>query len=235
MIREAFLRGLSTRAVGRVVALVTEEPVKGPNRVAVDAGSRLGRGAVSPGPLADDWRYLFLDGVSLRVRRPSGRKQVQLLVAYGVRVDGTRQLLWFTRSSGESQAAWESLLMDQYRRGLEGRLAPVGRDRWLCQVGGGAPDRLSPRGPSMVLGPQTPQSVACGPAAGSRGHENRRPGDLSGRRRIEPRRWPRRKPSPVGGGWHTRRSSRGYSGICPSCSRSSSVRRAYGGSCGRPM
>ena len=31
--------------------------------------------------------YLFLDGVSLRVRRPSGRKQVQMLVAYGRRQD----------------------------------------------------------------------------------------------------------------------------------------------------
>jgi hypothetical protein len=33
--------------------------------------------------LSDDYVYLFLDGVSLRVRRPAGRKQVQMLVAYG--------------------------------------------------------------------------------------------------------------------------------------------------------
>jgi putative transposase len=71
--------------------------------------------------LQDEWRYLFLDGVSLRVRRPSGRKRVQLLVAYGVRADGSRQLLAFMRSQGESQAAWEGLLEDLYRRGLEGQ------------------------------------------------------------------------------------------------------------------
>ncbi len=29
-------------------------------------------------------RICFLDGVSLRVRRPTGRKRVQMLVAYGV-------------------------------------------------------------------------------------------------------------------------------------------------------
>jgi len=63
---------------------------------------------------------LFLDGVSLRVRRPSGRQRVQMLVAYGVRRDGTRQLLAFLRSSGESQSAWEGLLEDLYRRGLRG-------------------------------------------------------------------------------------------------------------------
>jgi transposase-like protein len=30
--------------------------------------------------LKDEWVYLFLDGVSLRVRRPSGRKRVQMLL-----------------------------------------------------------------------------------------------------------------------------------------------------------
>lgn len=121
LIREAFLRGLSTRAVGQVIALITDEPVS------AQTVSRLTRNldqAVAQfhqAPLTDDWRYLFLDGVSLRVRQPSGRKRVQLLVAYGVRADGTRHLLGFTRSTGESQAAWEGLLMDLYRRGLEGR------------------------------------------------------------------------------------------------------------------
>jgi transposase-like protein len=90
LIREAFLRGLSTRAVGRVVALITEEPVR------AQTVSRLTRtldhavAQFHQAPLSDDWRYLFLDGVSLRVRRPSGRKRVQLLVAYGVRADGVR-------------------------------------------------------------------------------------------------------------------------------------------------
>jgi putative transposase len=71
--------------------------------------------------LSDDYVYLFLDGVSLRVRRPSGRKQVQMLVAYGIRRDGSRHLLAFLRSQGEGQADWEALLQDLYRRGLEGR------------------------------------------------------------------------------------------------------------------
>jgi len=121
LIREAFLRGLSTRAVGRVVALLTEEPVSAQtvSRLTRDLDQAVAQ--FHQAPLTDDWRYLFLDGVSLRVRRPGGRKRVQLLVAYGIRVDGTRQLLAFVRSRGESQAAWEGLLQDLYRRGLEGR------------------------------------------------------------------------------------------------------------------
>ena len=121
LIREAFLRGLSTRAVGRVVALITEEPVSAQTVSRVTRHLDQAVAQFHQARLTDDWRYLFLDGVSLRVRRPAGRKRVQLLVAYGVRADGTRQLLAFTRSTGESQAAWEGLLQDLYRRGLEGR------------------------------------------------------------------------------------------------------------------
>ena len=121
LIREAFLRGLSTRAVGRVVALVTEEAVSAQtvSRLTRDLDQAVAQ--FHAAPLGDAWQYLFLDGVSLRVRRPSGRQRVQLLVVYGMRSDGTRQLLAFTRSQGESQAAWEGLLQDLYRRGLEGR------------------------------------------------------------------------------------------------------------------
>jgi putative transposase len=121
LIREAFLRGISTRQVGRVVALLTEEAVS------AETVSRLSRGLdrvvrqFLQTPLKEEWAYLFLDGVSLRVRRPSGRKRVQMLVADGVAADGSRRLLGFVRSQGESQAAWEGLLQDLYRRGLEGR------------------------------------------------------------------------------------------------------------------
>ena len=68
-------------------------------------------------------------GEPLRVRRPSGRKRIQLLVASGVGTAGTCQLLAVTRSQGESQAAWEGLLNDLYRRRLAGtRLALVVTD-----------------------------------------------------------------------------------------------------------
>ena len=121
LIREAFLRGISTRQVGRVVATLSGEVVS-PQTVSqltrdLDEAVRQFHQA----RLEDDWAYLFLDGVSLRVRRPGGRQRVQMLVAYGVRRDGTRQLLAFLRTRGESQADWEALLQDLYRRGLEGK------------------------------------------------------------------------------------------------------------------
>ncbi|MGH9785691.1 MAG: IS256 family transposase [Terriglobia bacterium] len=120
LIREAFLRGISTRQVGRVIAIVTGEAVSAQTVSTVTKSlDRLVR-RFHEAPLRDEWVYLFLDGVSLRVRRPAGRKRVQMLVAYGVRRDGQRRLLAFQRSSGESAAAWEGFLQSLYRRGLEG-------------------------------------------------------------------------------------------------------------------
>jgi len=121
LIREVFLRGISTRDVGRVIASATGEAVSA--QTVSNVAKSLNRVVqqFKEARLQDDWVYLFLDGVSLRVRRPAGRKRVQMLVAYGVRADGSRQLLAFLRTRGESQAAWEGFLEDLYRRGLEGK------------------------------------------------------------------------------------------------------------------
>ena len=120
LIREAFLRGISTRQVGRIVATFTGESISA-QTVSKLTGDL--DGAVRQfhrARLKDEWAYLFLDGVSLRMRRPGGRKRVHMLVAYGVKEDGTRHLLAFMRSSGESQHAWEGLLRDLHQRGLTG-------------------------------------------------------------------------------------------------------------------
>jgi putative transposase len=120
LIRQAFLRGISTRAVGRVVALLTDEPVS------AQTVSRLTRvldrevEKFHHSRLEDHWAYLILDGVWLKVRRAFGPQRVLLLVAYGVRSNGQRQLLAFVRARGESQAAWEGFLWDLQQRGLAG-------------------------------------------------------------------------------------------------------------------
>jgi len=121
LIRQAFLRGISTRQVGRVAAVITGEPVSAQT---VSKLTRVLDQAVATfhgRSLGDDWAYLFLDGVWLKVRRACGPQRVLLLVAYGVRRDGTRELLAFTRAKGESQGAWEGLLNDLFQRGLCGK------------------------------------------------------------------------------------------------------------------
>lgn len=121
LIRQAFLRGVPTRGVGPVIALVTEEAVS------AQTVSRLTRvldrqvEAFHQARLDDDWAYLILDGVWMKVRRAWGPQRVLLLVAYGVRPNGERRLLGFVRARGESQAAWEGFLQNLWARGLRGR------------------------------------------------------------------------------------------------------------------
>jgi transposase-like protein len=98
LIREAFLRGISTRQVGRVVATITGETVSAQTVSTLTRDLDEAVRQFHQARLSDDYAYLFLDGVSLRVRRPTGRKQVQMLVAYGIRRDGSRHLLAFLRS-----------------------------------------------------------------------------------------------------------------------------------------
>ncbi len=125
VIRQAFLQGISTRAVGRVVAILTDEPVS------AQTVSRLTRTLdrevekFHHAKLTDDWAYLLLDGVWMKVRRAFGPQRVLLLVAYGVRANGQRQLLAFTRARAESQSAWEGFLWDLQQRGLAGRQLQV--------------------------------------------------------------------------------------------------------------
>ena len=132
LIRESFLRGISTRQVGRVVATLTGETVSAQTVSNLTRDLDHAVKEFHQAPLKDEWAYLFLDGVNLKVRRPAGRQSVQMLVAYGVRPDGTRQLLGFLRTKGESQAHWEALLNDLYRRGLKG-------DKLLLVVTDGCP------------------------------------------------------------------------------------------------
>src|SRR5262249_58033272 len=95
LIREAFLRGISTRQVGRVVATLTGETVSAQTVSKLTRDLDQAVRQFHQARFCDDYVYLFLDGVSLRARRPGGRKRVHMLVAYGVRRDGTRHVLAF--------------------------------------------------------------------------------------------------------------------------------------------
>src|SRR6202140_2115891 len=121
MIRQAFLRGISTRGVGRVVSLLTGESVSAQtvSRLTRELDEQVEK--FHHAPVDDDWCYLMLDGVWLKVRRAFGPQKVLLLVAYGVRTDGRRQLLAFVRAKSESQAGEEGLLNALYRRGVRGQ------------------------------------------------------------------------------------------------------------------
>lgn len=70
--------------------------------------------------LEDKYLYLFLDGIVLKTRSGFGAKKKTVLVAYGVRLDGKRELIDFLVTKYESEKHWEGFLNNLYRRGLTG-------------------------------------------------------------------------------------------------------------------
>jgi transposase-like protein len=121
LIRDVFLRGVSTRQVGRVLEAMLGE------RVSAATVSRVARsldGEVRQfhrQPLSDTWRYLCLDGVYLRVKAAPTVRRRLVLCAFAIGVDGRRRLLDFRLAESESEVCWSAFLSDLLARGLTGQ------------------------------------------------------------------------------------------------------------------
>ena len=121
LIRDIFLSGVSTRRVGETLESLLGTPVSAQtvSRVARSLDREVQR--FHEAPLADDLQYLFLDGVSMRLKVAAGVKRRMVLCAYGVSLTGERRLLDFRLHDSESQASWEAFLSQLRERGLLGK------------------------------------------------------------------------------------------------------------------
>jgi len=81
--------------------------------------------------LSDDYLYLVLDAMWVRCQvAPSPRlgtakkgrsvQKVAVLLARGIRLDGSRELVDFRLAPGERESAWEEFVRSLYHRGLKG-------------------------------------------------------------------------------------------------------------------
>jgi len=119
---EMFLAGVSTRRVEEVLAPMMGKPTLSAGTVSkitkvLDQEVQKFHGR----KLSDDYLYLVLDGIYLKTKSPIHSKRRCFLVAYGIKADGTRELIDFKMTrKGESQIAWESFLVSLKNRGLEG-------------------------------------------------------------------------------------------------------------------
>lgn len=117
----SFLAGVSTRRVGQVMQPLTGEVIS-PGTV-----SRISKaldGAVRryhERQVGDDVRYLFLDGIGLRIKGVARVQHKMVLAAYALTTTGERILLDFRIATAESTAQWEAFLNALYQRGLEGK------------------------------------------------------------------------------------------------------------------
>lgn len=137
LIRDMFLAGVSTRRVGEVLSPVLGESPSPQtvSRVARSLDAEVQR--FHRRPLSDHYRYLLLDGITLKVKGALGAKKRLVLCAYGITQEGRREMVSFRQATAESEAQWEAFLQDLYQRGLEGKtLALVIRDSnpGLCRA-----------------------------------------------------------------------------------------------------
>jgi len=120
-ITKAFVCGVSTRRVEEALRPLVGVPVSAGTVSRVT--KRLDREveAYHKRPLVDRYRYLFLDGITVKIRAALKVVKKLVLVAYGVTLSGQRELIDFRVVPSESQAQWEGFLNNLQRRGLEGK------------------------------------------------------------------------------------------------------------------
>jgi putative transposase len=122
LILQAFLRGVSTRQVGRVLAPVLGESYSAQTISRITRQLDAAVAQFHRRALRDDYVYLFLDGVVLKMRDLTAKvRRRMVLVAYGVLPNGKREILDYHFAYGESEAAWLEFLQGLFNRGLEGK------------------------------------------------------------------------------------------------------------------
>jgi putative transposase len=115
-----FLCGASTRLTGEALRPILGEGVSAQTVSNIAKSLDENLSIYHRRKLKDEYLYLFLDGIILKTKTGAGAKKRAVLVAYGIRVDGRRELIDFTVANAESEKRWWRFLNDLYRRGLTG-------------------------------------------------------------------------------------------------------------------
>lgn len=115
-----FLYGVSTRLTGEALRPLLGEGVSAQTVSNIAKGLDSEVKGYHNRRLEDRYLYLFLDGIVLKTKTGFGSKKKVVLVAYGIRVDGKRELIDFMVTKAESESRWEGFLNSLYNRGLIG-------------------------------------------------------------------------------------------------------------------
>ena len=120
LVQGMFLAGVSTRRVGAIMESLLEASVYASTVSRVCSGLREQMRAWHGRSLEDDYRYLVLDGVTLRVKGAQGVVKRLALCVYGITAQGQREMIGYRLAKSESEAEWVALLDDLRRRWLIG-------------------------------------------------------------------------------------------------------------------
>jgi putative transposase len=118
-IGDMFVKGVSTRGVGEVVETLTGSK---PSASTVSRVFHTLEGeyqAWKERPLESHYRYAFADGTYFTVIYDGEGHKMPILAVVGITLAGEREVLGFTVGERENQTAWEDLLDDIKRRGVQ--------------------------------------------------------------------------------------------------------------------
>jgi len=115
-----FLNGISTRKLRNIVKDLFGRPVSAQTVSKCTAYLEDELKHYQERPLTDDVEFLFLDGISERVREIQVEKKV-MLCAYGIHAGGQKEILSFRMTDVEDTASWRGFLVDLKSRGLLGK------------------------------------------------------------------------------------------------------------------
>jgi len=120
IVSEMFLRGVSTRKVGKVSHLLWGSDLSAAevSRMNKHVKKELIRWLNRP--ITKEVAYLIIDGAYFKVRRKRVGTEAALC-AVGITEDGQREHLGFIQGQRESREAWEFLLTHLVKRGLDPR------------------------------------------------------------------------------------------------------------------
>ena len=119
VVQEAYVNGVSTRKVDRLVEQMGLHLSK-------DQVSRLCRGldeqvrVFRERPLEGRYPYVWLDGKIEKVRERGGVRQKCLVIAYAVHESGRREVIGLDVGEAETEAFWREFLRSLRGRGLTG-------------------------------------------------------------------------------------------------------------------
>ncbi len=119
-LKRIFLYGASTRLTGEALRPLLGETISAQtiSNIAKSLDEEVKK--YHSRKIEDKYLYLFLDGIVLKTKTGFGSKKKVILVAYGIRVDGKRELIDFMVTNHESEQRWEGFLNRLYNRGLTG-------------------------------------------------------------------------------------------------------------------
>jgi transposase-like protein len=118
--KQIFLLGVSTRQTGRALATLVEDAVSAATVSAVAKALDASVHSFHGRRLSDHYRYLILDGVSVRIRLVGKVQRRMVLCAYGVSTGGQRELIDFQIVKAEGEDTWYGFLWNLWSRGLRG-------------------------------------------------------------------------------------------------------------------